>query len=202
MYNEVKKEKAIIQFVCFFLFIKSLQKITQIVTFLEYFYLLYISKVNSFFFEKDQNYDFDLTGNLLKLTDNPNNSSVSRSIQNYSYDPLGRISSADGTYKGGVKSYNEKYSFDNDNRILEKTFKRDKGGETKYTFRYQNTDHAIRSIDITGSANGERRVEFNYDDFGNMTKKTLKKDSETSITEFKYDETNKLTQIQWGAENN
>jgi len=168
MYNEVNKEKTIIQFVYFFLFIKSLQKITQNIAYLESFYLLYISKVSLLFSEKEQN---------------------------YSYDPLGRISSADGTYKGGAKSYNEAYKFDDDNRILEKTFKRDNGGETKYTFRYQNTDHAIRSIDISGSTDGERRVEFNYDDFGNMTKKILTKDSGTSITEFKYDETNKLTEI-------
>src|SRR4030042_3584320 len=61
-------------------------------------------------------YDFDLTGNLLKLTDNPNG--VERSLQNYSYDPLGRISSANGNYKNGTKTYNETYSFDADNRIL------------------------------------------------------------------------------------
>jgi RHS repeat-associated protein len=136
------------------------------------------------------NYDFDLTGNLTKLTDTPNGANIS--IQNYSYDLLGRISQADGNYKNGTKTYNETYSFDDDNRILEKTF----GNGSNYKFNYANKDHAITSIDITGSPIGEKSVEFNYDDFGNMTKKTLSKDSGTSITEFKYDETNKLTEIQ------
>ena len=48
---------------------------------------------------------------------------------------------------------------------------------------------------ITGSPAGERQVNFNYDDFGNMITKQLIADSGNKTTNFQYDDANRLKHI-------
>ena len=135
------------------------------------------------------NYEFDLTGNLKKLTDSPED--AVKSIQNYSYDLWGRIKDADGDYNAGDATYNRTYGFDDDNRILYKTYEDGK----RYDFNYSGNTHAISSIDISGSPIGENRIDFSYDDFGNMTKKDIIADSGTTSTDYIYDADNRLAHI-------
>ena len=65
----------------------------------------------------------------------------------------------------------------------------------RYDFSYLGNTHAVSRIDITGSPAGERQVNFNYDDFGNMITKQLIADSGNKTTNFVYDDANKLKHI-------
>ena len=151
----------------------------------------------NFMKQKDKNgteilnydYDFDLTGNLTSLINAPGG--TQKSSQSFSYDKLGRISAASGNYNNGESVFGQSYGFDDDNRILFKTFE----SGMRYDFNYLGNTHAVSNIMITGSPAGERQVNFNYDDFGNMTRKELIADSGNKITNFQYDDANRLKHI-------
>jgi len=97
---------------------------------------------------QDLSYEYDLMGNVTKLTD-----TVNSITHTYTYDTLNRLTTARGE---GEKGYSQSYSYD---RIGNITYKSDVG---TYVYNYADRPHAVRQ------AGG---ISLDYDRVGNMTKK-------------------------------
>ena len=137
-------------------------------------------------------YNFDMMGNITSITDSP--FGIQKSIQSFHYDYWGRLEESAGNYNNNDKtgSYNRLFKYDDDNRIIEKTYQSGK----KYLFNYTSNSHEISSVDIIADPEGLSKIQFAYDDFGNMIyKKTYSDLTEIENTNFIYDPANRLSRI-------
>ncbi|MCK4798112.1 MAG: RHS repeat-associated core domain-containing protein, partial [Spirochaetes bacterium] len=117
------------------------------------------------------------------------------SIQNYNYDLMGRLTHADGDYLSGTNTYNRDYVYDDDNRIIQKTYE----NGMQYDFSYVANTHAISSVDITNGGEGQKNINFDYDDYGNMIKKEIYAGAvQLESTDYIYDENNRLKTLDDG----
>jgi len=87
---------------------------------------------------------------------------------------MGRLIQADGDYKNGKNVFKRTYQFDDDNKLIRRTFE----GNLTYDYKYISGTHAVSSIDVDGSSEGITQIKIGYDDYGNMIKKDIYKGSE------------------------
>ena len=138
-------------------------------------------------------YNFNITGNITSIIDNAGD--IDKSIQNYNYDLMGRLTHADGDYLSGTNTYNRDYVYDDDNRIIQKTYE----NGMQYDFSYVANTHAISSVDITNGGEGQKNINFDYDDYGNMIKKEIYAGAvQLESTDYIYDENNRLKTLDDG----
>ena len=112
-------------------------------------------------------YSFDISGNVSNVSEG------NKTVQSYEYDLLGRLKKGTGGYTpNGSKYYSELYDYDDVNRMTTKT-----DGVTSYSYSYLTGTHAVNSVGITGTGIN-KRVDFQYDDYGKMT---VRQDYDNSI---------------------
>jgi RHS repeat-associated protein len=140
-------------------------------------------------------YTFNKSGNITNIADASGNTS---STQAYTYDSQDRLASSTGTYTQSspteTRSYNENYTYDNINRILTKT-----SDNMSYVYNYDNPNHSVSSVLATNVTTGiVAKTKFNYDDYGNLTKKQIYSDNGITLSgteDYVYNAGGELTKL-------
>jgi RHS repeat-associated protein len=133
-------------------------------------------------------YSFDRSGNVTNVNEG------NKTVQSYEYDLLGRLTKGTGGYTpNGSKYYSELYAYDDVNRMTSKT-----DGMTTYSYNYLSGTHAASSIAITGTGIN-KRIDFQYDDYGKMTGRNNYDNSVLSSSEsYTYNAGDELSNINLG----
>jgi RHS repeat-associated protein len=159
------------------------------------------TKLLSNFISKDKNdnellnynYTFDKAKNITNIT---TTTTGDKTIQDYYYDLMGRLTSANGAcYNLGTANYMETYTYDNANRIVTKV-----GNDMRMDYHYNSGTHSISYIEIAGDvANNKTSQEFIYDDYGNLkTKKTYAAYNLSNTETYTYNDGDELSHIDQG----
>ncbi|WP_405061306.1 RHS repeat-associated core domain-containing protein [Kribbella sp. NBC_01505] len=159
----------------------------------------------------DQSYDYDLAGNVTKITDSPASGSADpKDVQCFGYDESRRLTQAwtpgdencaaqptSASQLGGPAPYWHQWTFDQiGNRKTEK--RNTVAGATTSTYEYpaagEARPHAVQKITTTGTDGTTKVNEYGYDAVGNQTTRKVAGVGET----FTWDTEGKLAKVKKG----
>jgi hypothetical protein len=118
---------------------------------------------------------------------------------NYEYDEYNRLIEETQEFLGGQEEigggvFTSSYVYDENNRLIKKTRLEPYSTSTIWEYTYNATGYVVEEIVTTNTASGglkSTRVAYEYDEFGNLTKKisysSLEQTANGYVTEYTYD---------------